>query len=145
MNLSVGLAFLWIRWIVSIRHCVSNGDNTRNRFDGTFRGTLIRYCLTGTAIWRLLLLCGASLSTWWLTAGFVVGFPLQITFKSLVRSYGATALGARPVDVPQGEVFGNIDLMLNLVEHLRSGYPGANHRLLSFSEQNQDLPEQGME
>ena len=97
-----------------------------------FAGHLFIYCLIGTASWRLLSLCGISISSWWLVAGVTASLPLGITFKNLARNYEATALGARPMHVLRGKVFGNIDLMLRLVEAMRTGYPGAAHRLILF-------------
>ncbi|KAF8547417.1 cytochrome P450 [Imleria badia] len=89
-----------------------------------FVGHLFAYSLIGTTSWRLLSLCGISISSWWLLAGLIASLPLRITFKILARNYEAAALGARPMHVLQGGTFGNIDLMLKLVEAKRTGYPG---------------------
>jgi hypothetical protein len=89
-----------------------------------FAGHLFTYCLIGTASWRLLSLCGISISSWWLVPGLIASLPLGITFKNLAHNYEAAALGARPMPVLQGKMFGNIDLMLRLVEAMRTGYPG---------------------
>jgi hypothetical protein len=75
------------------------------------------------------------MSSWWLMAGLIAGLPLGITFKSLARNYEAAALSARPMHVLQGKTFGNIDLMLQMMEAVRSGYPGASHRSIHFTTQ----------
>ena len=97
-----------------------------------FAGHLFAYCLIGTASWRLLSLCGISISSWWLLVGLIASLPLGITFKNLARNYKAAALGARPMHVLQGRAFGNIDVMLRMVEAMKIGYPGAAHRLILF-------------
>lgn len=97
-----------------------------------FAGHLFAYCLIGAASWHLLSLCRISLSSWWLLAGFIASLPLGITFKILARNHEAAALGARPMHVLQGKVFGNIDLMLKFVEAMKTAYPGANHRSYPF-------------
>ncbi|KAF8554602.1 cytochrome P450 [Imleria badia] len=89
-----------------------------------FAGHLLAYCLIGTASWRLLSLCGMSTSSWWLVAGLIACLPLGITFKILARNYEAAAFGARPMHVLQGGTFGNINLMLKLVQAMKTGYPG---------------------
>lgn len=104
---------------------------------------LFAYCFIGTALWRFLPLCGLSISTWWLAAGLIASLPLGITFKNFTRSYEAATLGARPMNILQGERFGNLDLMFKLVEYMRTGYPGASHRSLLFAEQNRNLLGQG--
>ncbi|KAH0833049.1 cytochrome P450 [Lanmaoa asiatica] len=86
-------------------------------------GLLSAYCLIGSALWRLLALCGIPTSIWWLVAGLIAGLPLGITLKNLARDYEAATLGARPMPVLQGKVFGNIDMMLKLMEIMKNGYP----------------------
>lgn len=100
-------------------------------------GHLSAYCLISTASWRLLSLCGISISFWWLVAGLIACLPLGITFKILARNYEAATFGARPMHVLQGEIFGNIDLMFKLVEAMRTGYPGASHRSYPFPNKTQ--------
>ena len=102
-----------------------------------FAGNLFAYCLIGTASWRLMSLCGISISSWWLVAGLIVSLPLGITFKNLARNYEAAAMGARPMHALRGKVVGNIDLMLQLVETMRTGYPGAGHRSILFPRETQ--------
>lgn len=107
-------------------------------------GLSLAYSLFGTALWRLLSLCGIPTSTWWLAAGLIASLPLGITFKNFTHNYEGAALGARLMPVLQGKMFGNIDLMFRLVEAMRSGYPGMSHRSIPFSEQNlYDLCGQG--
>ena len=106
-------------------------------------GHLFAYGLIGTALCRLLSLCGISISSWWLVTGLIASLPLGITFKNLARNREAAVLGARPMQVLQGKTFGNIDLMLRLLKAMRTGYPGASHRLILFSEQNPDLVDRG--
>ncbi|KAG9315003.1 cytochrome P450 [Chiua virens] len=45
-------------------------------------------------------------------------------FKNLLQNHGAARLGAHPMPVLEGQTFGNVDLMLKLVEATKSGYPG---------------------
>jgi hypothetical protein len=108
-----------------------------------FAGHLFTYCLIGTASWRLLSLCGISISSWWLVPGLIASLPLGITFKNLAHNYEAAALGARPMPVLQGKMFGNIDLMLRLVEAMRTGYPGASHRSVLFLGKTQIFVDRG--
>lgn len=100
---------------------------------------LFTYCFAGAALWRLLSLCGLTISSWWLAAGLVASLPLGIVFKDLARSYEAATLGARPMSILQGKMFANIDLMLQLGEYMITGYPGASRQSSSFAKQNRNL------
>ena len=108
-----------------------------------FAGHLFAYGLIGTASCRLLSLCGISISSWWLVTGLIASLPLGITFKNLARNYEAAAMGARPMHVLQGKSFGNIDLMLRLLEAMRRGYPGASHRSIIFPSKTQTFVDRG--
>ena len=72
-------------------------------------------------------------------AGLIASLPLGITLKNLARNYEAAALGARPMHVLQGGTFGNIDLMLQLMEAVRTGYPGTSNRSILFREKPRPL------
>ncbi|KIJ13434.1 hypothetical protein PAXINDRAFT_170499 [Paxillus involutus ATCC 200175] len=74
------------------------------------------------------MLCyGSSIPTWlllpWLLACLPLGFAIKILCTDLFRKYEAASMGARPMPVIKGKRFGNIDLMLNLLEHFKTGYP----------------------
>jgi len=84
---------------------------------------LSTYSCTGAALRRVLSLWGLSISSWWLAVGLVASLPLGIAYKDLARRYEAATMGARPMRVLQGKMFANIDLMLQLVEHMNTGYP----------------------
>ncbi|KAF8843740.1 cytochrome P450 [Paxillus ammoniavirescens] len=88
----------------------------------------LSYCLVGAAFARIAaLLYGSSIPTClllpWLLACLPLGFALKVLCTDLFRKYEAASMGARPMPVIKGERFGNIDLMLNLLEHFETGYP----------------------
>ena len=55
------------------------------------------------------------------------------------------SLGARPLHVLQGEMFGNIALMhrLGLVEAMKTGYPGMSHVSILFPSKRQTFVDSG--
>ncbi|KAF8126892.1 cytochrome P450 [Boletus edulis] len=93
-------------------------------FLARFAGHLLAHCLVATASWRLSSLCGISVSLWWFAFGLMVWFPMRITLKVLARNREEAALGAQPIPILSGEMFGSVDLMFRLVEAMRTGYPG---------------------
>ncbi|KIJ66961.1 hypothetical protein HYDPIDRAFT_26376 [Hydnomerulius pinastri MD-312] len=88
----------------------------------------LAFCLVGTALARFASLFGAPIPTYLLVLGLTailpLGFALKVLYTDLSRKYEATSMGARPMPVIQGDRFGNLDLMLKLLEHFRTGYPG---------------------
>jgi hypothetical protein len=98
----------------------------------------LSYCLVGAAFARTAaMLCyGSSIPTWlllpWLLACLPLGFAIKILCTDLFRKYEAASMGARPMPVIKGKRFGNIDLMLNLLEHFKTGYPGMRQHVTLY-------------
>jgi hypothetical protein len=71
---------------------------------------------------------GISLPPWILllcaTSSLPIGFALHILYVSIFRRRQAARMGARLAFPLEGKRFGNLDIMLKLVERFNNGYPG---------------------
>ncbi|KAG1763958.1 cytochrome P450 [Suillus occidentalis] len=71
---------------------------------------------------------GISLSPWILllgaTSSVPIGFAMRILYVGIFRRRQAARMGARLAYPLEGKQFGNLDIMLKLVERFNNGYPG---------------------
>lgn len=71
---------------------------------------------------------GISLPPWILllgaTSSLPIGFALRILYVGIVRRQQAARMGARLASPLKGKRFGNLDIMLKLVDRFNNGYPG---------------------
>jgi hypothetical protein len=71
---------------------------------------------------------GISLPSWILllgaTSSLPIGFALRILYVGMFRRRQAARMGARLAFPLEGKQFGNLDIMLKLVERFNNGYPG---------------------
>lgn len=71
---------------------------------------------------------GISLPPWVLllgaTSSLPIGFALRILYFRIIHRRQAARMGARLAPSIRGKQFGNLDIMLKLVERFDNGYPG---------------------
>lgn len=76
---------------------------------------------------------GYHVPTWVVVAGTVLSIPtlatLNIMGQRIYNMYKASRMGARIIPEAQGKWFGNLDILLEMMKNLKTGYPGTS---LSF-------------
>ncbi|KAH7926998.1 cytochrome P450 [Leucogyrophana mollusca] len=85
-------------------------------------------CLVVTSLARFASRSGVPVPAWFLVLGVSVslpaGFGIRVLLADVSARRKAASMGARPVLCVKGERFGNLDLMLKLLEIFKTGYPG---------------------
>ncbi|KAG2745878.1 cytochrome P450 [Suillus brevipes Sb2] len=88
----------------------------------------ISLCLGTVCLARFATKLGISLPSWILllgaTSSLPIGFALRILYVGIFRRRQAARMGARLAFPLEGKQFGNLDIMLKLVERFNNGYPG---------------------